>query len=58
MPEHFALPSRRLRATAIGIVLLVALTGFLAGQLNHQLLTCRDFVIAGDDTPANCRPPP
>jgi hypothetical protein len=57
-PEYFALSSRRLRAAAVGIVLVVAAAGYLVGRFNDQVLTCQDFVVAGDDTPANCRPPP
>jgi hypothetical protein len=57
-PEYFALSSNRLRGTAVAIILLVAGVGTLVGQFNNHVLTCHDFLIAGDDTPGNCRPPP
>lgn len=59
-PEYFALPGRRLKIIAVAIVLVIALAGFLAGAFNYRIVTCHSFVIAGDDTPANCQqsPPP
>jgi hypothetical protein len=57
-PEYFALSTRRLRLTAVAIVLIVAVMGYLAGRFNDHILTCQEFVVAGDETPANCRPPP
>lgn len=57
-PEYFALSTRRLRLTAVAIVLIVAAMGYLVGRFNYQILTCQEFLVAGDDTPANCRPSP
>ena len=59
-PDYFQLSSRRLRVTAISIVLLVACAGYLVGRYNHRVLICHDFVVAGDFTPPNCdnRPAP
>ncbi len=56
-PEFFALSSRRLRVTAVLIVVVIAAVGVLVGQFNNAVLTCHEFVLAGDDTPANCRDP-
>jgi hypothetical protein len=59
-PDYFALSSRRLRVVAVGIVVVIAAVGFLVGRFNDRVVTCNDFVLAGDDTPANCAkaPPP
>jgi len=57
-PELFTLPTRRLRLTAVLIVALISATGYLFGAYNNQVLTCHDFIIAGDDTPSNCANPP
>jgi hypothetical protein len=59
-PDYFALSSRRLRVVAVGIVAVIAAVGFLVGRFNDRVVTCEDFVLAGDDTPANCAkaPPP
>jgi hypothetical protein len=55
-PDYFALPGRRLKTASVVIVCLVATTGFLVGQFNYRFTTCHDYVIAGDDEPADCRP--
>lgn len=57
-PEYFALPRRRFKVLAILIVALVAVGGFLIGLFNYRVTTCQDYVIAGNDTPKNCRQQP
>ena len=57
-PELFTLPTRRLRLAAVLIVALISAVGYLVGAYNYQLLTCQDFVLAGDDLPSNCANPP
>jgi hypothetical protein len=53
-PEYFQLQRRRLKATAVGIVAVVAVAGFLIGQFNYAFTTCQDYVVAGDNQPDNC----
>lgn len=55
-PGYFALSTVRLRLAGLAIVLVVAAAGFLTGKFNYHVFTCEAFVVAGDDTPANCRP--
>jgi hypothetical protein len=59
-PEYFALPSRRTKVVSISIIVLVATSGFLVGRFNYLFTTCQEYVLAGDDQPADCRgaPPP
>lgn len=53
-PDYFELSTLRLRLASAAIVLVVAVAGLLTGQFNDHVVTCQDFVIAGDDTPSNC----
>ncbi|NUO59953.1 MAG: hypothetical protein HOV71_04840 [Hamadaea sp.] len=53
-PEYFALSTLRLRLASAAIVLVVAIAGLLTGQFNDHVVDCHDFIVAGDDTPANC----
>jgi hypothetical protein len=55
-PDYFALPGRRLKVRAASTVVIVALTGYLAGRNNDNFLTCEQFELAGDLPPANCVP--
>jgi len=55
MPEYFEIQATRLKLVAIGIVTLVAVAGFLVGTYNDLFTTCHDYVLAGDNQPANCR---
>ena len=55
-PDYFELPARRLKTTAVAIIVLVGLTGFVVGQFNYDSTTCHDYVIAGDDEPATAAP--
>lgn len=61
-PDYFELPARRLKTSAVAIIVLVGLTGFLVGQFNYDFTTCHEYDVAGDDEPGNCRmdptPPP
>jgi len=57
-PDLLNLPELRLKIYLIFIVLVVGLIGYWVGTNNHLFLTCGDFKIAGDDTPANCQPGP
>jgi hypothetical protein len=54
-PDYFELSTPRLRLAGAAIVLVVAAAGFFSGQFNYHVVTCQDFIVAGDDTPANCR---
>lgn len=56
--DFLTLPSRRLRIALLVTVLLVVVAAFAAGAHNDALLTCGDFIISGNDQPANCRPGP
>ena len=54
VPDVDNLRSPRLVAALVGIVLTVAGMGYAVGR-NHQVfLTCRDFVVSGNDVPTNC----
>jgi hypothetical protein len=55
-PAFLDLPARRLQAGAILIALAVGLCGLLMGSTNDRYLTCGDFVVSGNDQPADCRP--
>lgn len=55
-PAFLDLPARRLQAGAILIALAIGVGGLLLGRTNYRYLTCGDFVISGNDQPANCRP--
>jgi hypothetical protein len=46
----------RMLATAVGVIVLIAVIGFTVGRNNDAFLTCEDFKIAGSDQPANCAP--
>jgi hypothetical protein len=54
-PDYFALPALRLKAAAVAIIVLVGVAGFLVGQFNYVFTTCHEYVIAGNDTPSDCR---
>jgi hypothetical protein len=54
-PQYFALSTLRLRLASAAIIAVVAVAGLLTGAFNYHVLDCQDFVVAGDDTPANCR---
>ncbi|NUR72631.1 MAG: hypothetical protein HOU81_17575 [Hamadaea sp.] len=54
-PDYFALSTLRLRLVSVAIVVVVGIAGFLTGQFNNHVVTCQDFVVAGDDQPGNCR---
>jgi hypothetical protein len=58
VPEYFTLPGRRMRAISVLIVLLVGASGLVVGQFNYRFTTCQEYVLAGDDLPNNCQPPP
>lgn len=53
-PEYFELSTLRLRVASAAIIVVVGCAGLLTGQFNDHVVTCNDFVLAGDDTPANC----
>lgn len=53
-PDYFELSTLRLRLAGAAIVLVVGVAGLLTGQFNYHVVTCQDFIVAGDDTPANC----
>jgi hypothetical protein len=53
-PDYFELSTLRLRLAGAAIIFVVAVAGLLTGQFNDHVVTCQDFVVAGDDEPANC----
>lgn len=57
-PDYFALPARRLKIATVLIVASVALGGFLVGEFNYKFTDCQQYVVAGDNTPSNCRMTP
>lgn len=38
------------------IAVVIGIGGFVLGRTNDRYLTCGDFVVSGNDQPANCRP--
>ena len=56
VPEVETIRSKKLQFGLVAIVGILALCGFLAGSKNYLLMTCEDFLIAGDTEPANCWP--
>ena len=57
-PDYFALGGRRLKIAALAIMAIVFVGGLLVGQFNYRVTDCKQYVLAGDDLPANCRPTP
>ncbi len=57
-PDFFDLHNRRLQVISVVIVVLIAVAGFLVGQFNYRFTTCHDYIVAGDNTPSNCRNQP
>jgi hypothetical protein len=53
-PDYFALRDRRLQIAAIAIIAVVTAIGYVVGLYNYRYLTCEDFTVSGNDTPANC----
>ncbi|MEM7121533.1 MAG: hypothetical protein AAF563_09680 [Pseudomonadota bacterium] len=37
------------------IVAFIALVGYAVGYYNEDFLTCQDFIVSGNDTPARCK---
>lgn len=55
-PSFLDLPARRMQVGAVMVAVIVGVGGFLLGRTNDHFLTCGDFVVSGNDQPANCRP--
>lgn len=55
-PGFLELPTRRLQLGAVLVAVTLGLVGFGLGLVNDRYLTCGDFVVSGNDRPANCRP--
>jgi hypothetical protein len=55
-PGFVDLPTSRLQVGAGIIAVALGLVGFGLGTINDRYLTCGDFVVSGNDQPANCRP--
>jgi hypothetical protein len=53
-PNYFTLPDRRTKLAVIATVAAVALIGYAEGRFNSHVLTCEDFLVAGDVEPKNC----
>jgi hypothetical protein len=47
------IPSRR-RLVAAAVVGLVAIAAFGLGQFNNRYLTCKYFIVSGNDPPPGC----
>ncbi|MDP9869103.1 MULTISPECIES: hypothetical protein [Streptosporangium] len=55
LPDYAQLPvPHRLRA--VGVTIVTGVLAFLLDKFNHLFLTCADFDISGNNTPANCAP--
>lgn len=55
-PELHAEQGWRLTGIVAGVVVVVAVAGFVIGTHNDRVMTCDDFVIAGSAEPENCDP--
>ena len=53
-PDLVNLRNPKFIGALLGIVVVIAAAGFAVGQHNELFLTCDDFVVSGNDTPARC----
>lgn len=53
-PDLFEIRNRQLIIGLVFIIVIVGLVGFWIGRNNALFLSCRDFVISGNDAPPGC----
>lgn len=54
VPELTDRRDRRVVGYAIGVLIVIAISGYIVGANNDAFLTCGDFKVAGADEPPNC----
>ncbi len=52
-PDIFRL-QKKLLALLFGVVIIIALAGYILGMHHDLILSCDDFKISGNDRPPNC----
>jgi len=55
VPDIERLTHTKLRVALLGILLVMAMAGFVLGNYHSRFLTCENFKVGGHDIPANCR---
>jgi hypothetical protein len=55
VPDIDRLKNTKLRVALCGIVLVMAIAGFVIGKNHPLFLTCENFKVGGHDLPMNCR---
>ncbi len=55
LPDIDRLKHTKLRAALLGIILVMAMAGFVIGKNHPLFLTCEKFKVGGHDIPRNCR---
>ena len=55
VPDIDRLKHPKLRVALVGIVLVMAIAGFVIGKNHPLFLTCENFKVGGHDMPRNCR---
>ena len=55
VPDIDRLKHTKLRVTLLGIILAMAIAGFVIGKNHSLFLTCENFKVGGHDMPASCR---
>ena len=55
VPDIDRLTHTKLRVALLGILLVMAMAGFVIGKNHPLFLTCENFKVGGHDIPANCR---
>lgn len=55
VPDIDRLKHTKLRVALLGIILVMAIAGFVIGKNHPLFLTCENFKVGGHDIPTNCR---
>ena len=55
VPDIDRLTHTKLRVALLGILLVMAMAGFVIGKNHPLFLTCENFKVGGHDIPRNCR---
>lgn len=55
VPDIDRLTHRTLRVALLGILVFMAVVGFVIGKNHRLFLTCENFKVGGHDIPQNCR---
>jgi len=55
VPDIDRLKHPKLRVALFGVVLVMAIAGFVIGKNHPLFLTCENFKVGGHDIPRNCR---